>query len=73
MFVDDDQNQQTAKTPTQPAEEVLPDAQEALNYWVGHLESTGGLFGFSEVNAEDDRGTGSSCCELLFASRPDTS
>ena len=42
MFVDDDQIQQTAIHPNQPAEEVAPPSQEALDYWVGFLGSTGG-------------------------------
>ena len=42
MFVDDDQMQQTAIHPNQPAEEVVPPSQEALDYWVGFLGSTGG-------------------------------
>ena len=42
MFVDDDQIQQTAIHPNQPAEEVVPPSQEALDSWVGFLGITGG-------------------------------
>ena len=34
MFVDDDQIQQTAIHPNQPANEVVPTSQEASDYWV---------------------------------------
>ena len=42
MFVDDDQYMQAASSVDQPGEEVLPQAQEGLNYWVGYLQATGG-------------------------------
>ena len=42
MFVDNDQIQQPSIHPNQPAEEVVPTSQEALDCWVGFLGSTGG-------------------------------
>ena len=42
MFVDDDQIQITATNSRDPAESVLPRSQQALDYWVGYLGSTGG-------------------------------
>ena len=39
MFVDNDQIQQTAIHPNQPAEEVVPTSQEGLDCWVRFLGS----------------------------------
>ena len=42
MFVDDDQYLQAATHVDQSGEEVLPEAQAGLDYWVGYLQATGG-------------------------------